>query len=363
MCNLGSVNLGRHIRDGELDLQLLETTVTTAIRMLDNVVDINYYPTPEARNANIKHRPVGLGIMGFQDALHQMGIPYASDAAMEFADLSMEAISYFAILASSRLAELRGRYSSYEGSKWDRGILPLDSINILEESRGESTGIYKNSRMDWSVVRESIALHGMRNSKLLAIAPTATISTIVGASQSIEPTYKYLYAKSNLSGDFTQINDLLVEGLKKSGLWNSHLLDDLKYHDGSLAEINAILRTSRTVCLCLRNRPVLADRGGRAQTKVDRSGAIAKPLLGEAKWQVNRRDVSIGLAEGVEDNVLSTLFGTQVEKSTLDVNRHGIQPKWMKSKSESSAIQVNRIDSAALPKACSIQDPDCESCQ
>ncbi len=365
VCNLGSVNLGQHIRDGELDLQLLETTVTTAIRMLDNVVDINYYPTPEARNANIKHRPVGLGIMGFQDALHQMRVPYASDAAMEFADANMEAISYFAILASSRLAELRGRYSSYEGSKWDRGILPLDSIDLLEESRGESTGINKNSRMDWSIVRESIARHGMRNSNCLAIAPTATISTIVGASQSIEPTYKYLYAKSNLSGDFTQINDLLVEALKERGLWNANLLDDLKYHDGSLAEIDAIPDDIKNLFACAFeiDPSWLIEAAARRQKWIDQGQSLNLYL---AKPSGKSIDAMYQLAwqKGLKTTYyLRCLAATQVEKSTLDVNRHGIQPKWMKSKSESSAIQVNRIDSAGLPKACSIQDPDCESCQ
>lgn len=365
VCNLGSVNLGQHIRDGELDLQLLETTVTTAIRMLDNVVDINYYPTHEARNANIKHRPVGLGIMGFQDALHQMRVPYASDSAMEFADASMEAISYFAILASSRLAELRGRYSSYEGSKWDRGILPLDSIDLLEQSRGESTGINKTSRMDWSVVRESIAQHGMRNSNCLAIAPTATISTIVGASQSIEPTYKYLYAKSNLSGDFTQINELLVETLKHRGLWRPEILDDLKYHDGTLAEINLIpVDVKELFATAFEIEPHwLIEAAARRQKWIDQ-GQSLNLYLAKPNGKAIDSMYQLAWQKGLKTTYyLRCLAATQVEKSTLDVNRHGIQPKWMKSKSESSAIQINRIDAPASTKTCSIDNPDCEACQ
>ncbi len=240
VCNLGSVNLAAHIVDGRLDLKKLEATVTVAVRMLDNVIDINYYPTPEAATSNQRHRPVGLGLMGFQDALCAQGISYSSEQAVEFADRSMEAISYFAILASTQLAKERGPYSSFAGSKWDRGLLPIDTLQLLEDERGESIGVDRSSTMDWQVARTAIAQHGMRNSNLLAIAPTATISTIIGVSQSIEPAYKHLYAKSNLSGEFTQVNEMLVTELKQLGLWDAMLLDELKYYDGSLQNIGRI---------------------------------------------------------------------------------------------------------------------------
>ena len=211
VCNLGSINMLNHVTEGELDLEKLEETVNTAVRMLDNVIDINFYPTPEAKNANHRHRPVGLGMMGFQDALSACGISYASESAVEFADRSMEAISYFAISASSRLAAERGTYSSYAGSKWDRGLLPIDTVALLEQERGLPIEMDKSSSMDWSLVRDLVGQHGMRNSNVMAIAPTATISTIVGVTQSIEPTYKHLFVKSNLSGEFIQVNVKLIE--------------------------------------------------------------------------------------------------------------------------------------------------------
>ncbi|MEZ6109104.1 MAG: ribonucleoside-diphosphate reductase subunit alpha [Pirellulaceae bacterium] len=240
VCNLGSINLRNHITDGQLDVEKLEETVRVAVRMLDNVIDINFYPTDEARNANLRHRPVGLGLMGFQDALAACGINYASDEAVTFADRSMEAISYFAILTSSELAAERGRYSSYEGSKWDRGLLPIDTIDVLEFERGEAVEVDRGSSMDWDVVRESVAKHGMRNSNVMAIAPTATISTIIGVTQSIEPTYKNIFAKSNLSGDFTQVNIPMVQELKKRGLWDERMLGQLKLHQGTVSGIKSL---------------------------------------------------------------------------------------------------------------------------
>lgn len=365
VCNLGSVNLARHIENGSLDLKQLEHTVTVAMRMLDNVVDINYYPTSEAAHSNTQHRPVGLGVMGFQDALHILGLPYASEAAMEFADQSMEVISYFAILASSGLAEKRGRYASYDGSKWSRGILPIDSLLLLDDSRKETIDLPRTSSLDWKLVRDSIAKNGMRNSNCLAIAPTATISTIVGASQSIEPTYKYLYAKSNLSGDFVQINDFLVQSLKARGLWNADLLDDLKYHDGSLADVQSIpsdLKDLYATAFEIEPR-WLIEAAARRQKWIDQGQSLNLYL---AKPNGKAIDAMYQLAwqKGLKTTYyMRSLAATQVEKSTLDVNRHGIQPKWMKSKSESSAIQLNRVDTSAIPKACSVNDPDCEACQ
>src|SRR5690606_12907285 len=252
VCNLGSINLKAHMRPVqgdaqgsqplgfELDLELLEDTVRTAMRMLDNVIDINYYPTPEAKTSNQRHRPVGLGIMGFQDALAVQGFSYASDDAVEFADRSMEAISYFAILASTELAKERGAYSSYEGSKWDRGLLPCGTGELREEGRGLPVDIDRSQSMDWKLVRQAVSRHGMRNSNCMAIAPTATISTIIGVTQSIEPSYKHLYVKSNLSGEFTQINIEMVAELKALGLWDQDMLDAIKYYDGSLVAIDRI---------------------------------------------------------------------------------------------------------------------------
>ena len=240
VCNLGSVNLTAHLKDGALNQELIAQTVRTAVRMLDNVIDINYYPTPEARNANMQHRPVGMGVMAFQDALYQLRISYASQEAVEFADHSMEMISYYAILASSELAAERGAYQTYEGSKWDRGLLPIDTIDLLEQERGGHLTLDRSSQMDWAPVRESIAKYGVRNSNTMAIAPTATIANIIGVSQSIEPTYKNLYAKANLSGDFIVVNEYLVTQLKERGLWDDEMVQDLKYHDGSVLEIDRV---------------------------------------------------------------------------------------------------------------------------
>ncbi|WP_265942163.1 ribonucleoside-diphosphate reductase subunit alpha [Dechloromonas sp. A34] len=240
VCNLGSVNLLAHLKDGQLDQAKLARTVQTALRMLDNVVDINFYATPKARNANLRHRPVGLGIMGFADCLYEIGLPYASTAAVEFADKTMEAVCYHAYSASSELARERGRYSSYTGSLWDRGILPLDSIRLLEAGRGGHVELNRDSSLDWAGLKERIARHGMRNSNCVAIAPTATISNIVGVSASIEPGYQNIYVKSNLSGEFTVVNAALVRDLKALNLWDEVMVADLKYFDGSLARIERV---------------------------------------------------------------------------------------------------------------------------
>src|SRR5690554_931298 len=241
VCNLGSINLVNHIRNGELDREHLQRTITTAVRMLDNVIDINFYAVPQARQANLKHRPVGLGIMGFQDALYAQGLPYASVEAVHFADQSMELISYYALQASALLARERGAYPSYQGSLWDQGILPIDSLELLAEQRGSRYCVLdKVAQLDWEPVRQLIREHGMRNSNVMAIAPTATISNIVGVSQSIEPTYQNLFVKSNLSGEFTVVNPWLVRELKKRGLWDAVMVNDLKYFDGSVAQIDRV---------------------------------------------------------------------------------------------------------------------------
>jgi len=241
VCNLGSVNLAQHLVDGQLDMAKLERTVRTAVRMLDNVIDINYYSVPQARTSNMRHRPVGLGIMGFQDALYQLRLPYGSDAAVEFADRSMEALSYFAIDASCALAKERGAYPSFSGSLWSRGILPIDSLRALRQERGEQyLDVDTSTSLDWDSLRSRVQINGMRNSNVMAIAPTATIANITGVSQSIEPTYQNLYVKSNLSGEFTVVNPFMVRDLKRLGLWDKVMVNDLKYFDGSLRQIQRV---------------------------------------------------------------------------------------------------------------------------
>lgn len=240
VCNLGSLNMPRHFIGGQFNAEMVARTVKTAMRMLDNVIDLNFYPIIEARNSNMKHRPVGLGIMGFQDALYLLNIPFGSDACVEFADSSMEIISYHAILESSELARERGAYQSFKGSKWDRGIFPIDTIALLEEERGIPTGVSRTERLDWNVVRESVKQYGMRNSNTMAIAPTATIANIAGSIPGNEPIYKNIFVKANISGDFTIVNDYLVTDLKKIGLWDRQMLEAIKYNDGSLADIPSI---------------------------------------------------------------------------------------------------------------------------
>ncbi|WP_437191729.1 ribonucleoside-diphosphate reductase subunit alpha [Planctomicrobium sp. SH527] len=364
VCNLGSINLAEHLKDGQLDLQRLQETVTVAVRMLDNVIDINYYPTKEAENSNRRHRPVGLGIMGFQDAICALGISYASDAAVTFADRSMEAISYFALLASSQLAKDRGTYQSYEGSKWHRGLLPIDTLQLLVEERGEPIPLDSNSTMDWQVVRDSVAQHGMRNSNVLAIAPTATISTIVGTSQSIEPSYKHLYAKSNLSGEFTQVSEALVAELKELGLWDSQMLDELKYYDGSVQNIGRIpLAIRQRYLTAFEVEPKwIIECAARRQKWIDQ-GQSLNLYLAEPSGRKMHEMYMLAWQKGLKTTYyLRTLAATQVEKSTLDINRFGVQPKWMKNRSASSDVEIRREESLEV-SACRIDDPTCEACQ
>jgi len=367
VCNLGSINLGAHIRNGALDTVLLQATVTVALRMLDNVIDINFYPTPEAERSNLRHRPIGLGLMGFQDALHSLGLSYASAEAVEFADRSMEAISYFAILASSELARDRGTYPTYSGSKWDRGLLPIDTLDLLESERGEQLQIDRSSTFDWQVVRDSVARHGMRNSNVLAIAPTATISTLIGVAQSIEPEYKHLYAKSNLSGEFTQVNDVLVDLLKERGLWDAQMLDELKYYDGSVQNIGRIpAEIRRQFLTAFEVEPKwLIECAARRQKWIDQ-GQSLNLYLAEPSGRKMHDMYMLAWRSGLKTTYyLRTVAATQVEKSTLDVNRFGVQPKWMKNKSASSDIEIRRDEGApeAPPVLCPIDDPTCEACQ
>lgn len=365
VCNLGSINLPAHLRDGKLDRARLKATVRTAVRMLDNVIDLTYYPTAEARAANLRHRPVGLGIMGFQDALYALGLSYASAEAMEFADRSMEAISYFAILASTELAHERGAYPSYAGSKWERGILPIDSIGLLEESRGLPVAMDRTTTLPWEKVRNAVWEYGMRNSNVMAIAPTATISNIVGISQSIEPAYKNLYVKSNMSGDFTQINTALVADLKRVGLWDAEMLDDLKYYDGSLLDIERIPAAVKVRYLtAFEVEPSwLIEAASRRQKWIDMGQSLNLYMVqpsGKALSEMYFAAWHKGLKTTY---YLRTLAATQVEKSTLDINRRAIQPRWMKHQSASSNIQIERpateVDDAT---ACTLGE-ECEACQ
>ncbi|MHC2066655.1 ribonucleoside-diphosphate reductase subunit alpha [Bremerella sp. T1] len=376
VCNLGSINMVAHVKDGKLDHEKLRETVTTAVRMLDNVIDINYYPTDEAGNSNRKHRPVGMGLMGFQDALYALGVGYASEEAVEFADESMEAISYYALLASSNLAEERGTYETYQGSKWDRGILPIDSLEMLEQERGVEIDVDRSSKLDWQVVRDAIAKNGMRNSNVMAIAPTATISTIIGVAQSIEPTYKNLFVKSNLSGEFPQINRRMVQDLKELGLWDSDMIESLKYYDGGLLEIDRIPDDiKRKYLTAFEVAPQwLIECAARRQKWLD-MGQSLNLYMSEPSGKKLHEMYFLAWNKGLKTTYyLRTLSATQVEKSTVDVNKFGIQPRWMKNQSASANIKVDREKAAEshdldqLPeqqpeaKQCNL-DGDCESCQ
>jgi len=374
VCNLGSINLAEHVTKEGINLPLLEKTVKSAIRMLDNVIDINFYPTEEAKTANLKHRPIGLGIMGFQDALYVRGISYASLEAVQFADEMMEAISYFAILSSSELAAERGHYASYEGSKWSRGILPIDSIALLEQERGEEfLNVDKSSKLDWSKVRESVKKHGVRNSNTMAIAPTATISNITGVTQSIEPAYKHLFTKSNLSGEFMVHNTYLVEELKALGMWDAEMIDDLKYFDGSILEIERIPEEIKQVYLtAFEIEPEwLIECASRRQKWID-MGQSLNLYIAEPSGKKLHDMYLHAWKKGLKTTYyLRSLGATQIEKSTTDINRRGLQPKWMKSKSASSNITVERTEDVAAPigekrtasgAVCGL-DGDCESCQ
>ena len=295
------------------------------MRMLDNVIDINFYTIPEARRSNLRHRPVGLGLMGYQDALHALRIPLGSDEAVAFADTSMEAISYCAISASVDLAEERGRYASFDGSLWSRGILPINSIKLLEDARGEYLRLDTSATLDWDSLRQRVMTTGMRNSNVMAIAPTATISNIVGVAQSIEPAFRNLYVKANMSGDFTVVNPFLVRDLKARGLWDEVMISDLKYFDGSLGPIDRVPEDLEgALCHRLRDRCALAGRGGGAPPEVDRPGAVAQPLPRGAERPEARRALSPGLGAGPQDHLLPA-HAVGDARREIDAQGHGRQ--------------------------------------
>lgn len=378
VCNLGSINLATHVTKNGINKELLATSVRTAIRMLDNVIDLNFYPTSEARNANLRHRPVGLGIMGFQDALYILGVSYASPEAVQFADESMELISYHAILASTELAKERGAYSSFKGSKWDRGLLPIDTIALLAKERGGDVDVDTSAKLDWTPVREAVKKYGMRNSNTMAIAPTATISNITGVAQSIEPSYKHLYAKSNLSGDFIVHNTYLVDDLKARGLWDADMIDDLKYFDGQINEVERIPDDVKKVYLTsFEIEPEwLIECASRRQKWID-MGQSLNLYIAEPSGKKLHDMYTLAWKKGLKTTYyLRSLGATQVEKSTTDINRRGLQPRWMKNKSASAEIKVDRevvatqIESgpttavaADIPRAACNLDGNCESCQ
>ncbi|WP_213318138.1 ribonucleoside-diphosphate reductase subunit alpha [Chlamydiifrater volucris] len=362
VCNLGSVNLAEHFTNGKLDENKLAETVSVAIRMLDNVIDLNFYPIPEARKANFTHRAVGLGVMGFQDALYMQNIGYAQEEAVTFADESMELISYYAILASANLAKERGVYKSYKGSKWDRGLLPIDTIELLGKVRDEGNLVQdRSSKKDWTPVREAVKMYGMRNCQVMAIAPTATISNLVGVTQSIEPTYKHLFVKSNISGEFTIPNVHLIQKLKERGLWDDDMLDDLKYFDGSLSEIERVPDDLKKIFLtAFEIDPDWLIECASRRTKWIDMGISLNLYLGEPDGKKLSNMYINAWKKGLKTTYyLRSMGATSVEKSFTDVNKRGIQPRWMKNKSASTSIVVERV---STPKACSMEE-GCEACQ
>ena len=344
VCNLASINLSNHIKNNALDTDKLQRTIRTGMRMLDNVIDINYYSVPQAQTSNLKHRPVGLGIMGFQDALYQLRIPYASEAAIEFADQTQEAISYYAILASTELAQERGCYSTFQGSLWSQGILPIDSLNQLAAERGQYLEISTISTFDWEHLRQQVT-QGMRNSNCMALAPTATISNICGVTQSIEPTYQNLFVKSNLSGEFTIINPYLVQDLKALGLWDEVMVNDLKYCDGSIRFIDRIPdELKKLYATAFEIDPSwLVEAASRRQKWIDQSQSL-NLYMQEPSGRKLDNLYKLAWLRGLKTTYyLRTMGATRVEKST--VNERPLETP------------------SNIPQACAIDDPECEACQ
>ncbi len=352
VCNLGSVNLVQHVTPNGIDMEKLEHTVNIAMRMLDNVIDYNYYSVSTARASNLRHRPVGMGIMGFQDGLYKLDIPYASNDAVEFADRAMEAVSYYAINASSDLAAERGTYASFDGSLWSQGILPIDSIELLEQGRGGYLDMDRSMTLDWDSLREKVVNVGIRNSNCMAIAPTATISNICGVSQSIEPTYQNLFVKSNLSGDFTVINMALVEKLKELGLWDEVMVNDLKYYDGSIANIDRVsdeIKQLFATAFEVDSR-WLVEAASRRQKWLDQAQSL-NLYMSEPNGTKLDNLYKLAWVRGLKTTYyLRTLGATHVEKSTL-------------ADGKLNAVQDTNEVEEAPPAVCSILDPDCEACQ
>jgi ribonucleoside-diphosphate reductase alpha chain len=349
VCNLGSINLPNHMTAKGLDFERLRRTAHTAIRMLDNVININFYTVPQAKNSNLKHRPIGLGIMGFQDALYMQRMPYASQAAVDFADQTMEAISYYAIEASSDLAAERGKYESYEGSLWSKGIFPIDSIELLQETRGQYLELDRSRTLDWDSLRAKVKRNGMRNSNVMAIAPTATIANITGVSQSIEPTYQNLYVKSNMSGEFTVLNPYLVRDLKDLNLWDPVMVNDLKYYDGRLNNINRIpedLKKLYATSFEIEPR-WLIDAAARRQKWIDQSQSL-NVYMAEPSGRKLDTLYKMAWLRGLKSTYyLRTLGATSTEKSTLHTGQLN---------AVSATANIITADNAK-------NNEECESCQ
>jgi ribonucleoside-diphosphate reductase alpha chain len=362
VCNLGSINLPNHVTEKGLDREKLKKTVTTAVRMLDNVIDINYYSVEAAKTSNLRHRPVGLGIMGFQDALYKQKIAYSSNEAIKFADHSMEVISFHAIEASSLLAEERGTYSTFKGSLWDQGILPINSLQKLQEERGEQyLQVDTSSTLDWNSLRKRVMDKGMRNSNVMAIAPTATIANITGVSQSIEPTYQNLYVKSNLSGEFTVVNPYLIRDLKAQGLWDSVMLNDLKYYEGSVQKIDRIPEELKVLyATAFEISPQwLVEAASRRQKWIDQAQSL-NLYIADANGK--KLDVTYRMAwlRGLKTTYyLRALAATSTEKSTVS----GGTLNKVSSGPVDETLAAAPAQAADVPNACSIDNPDCEACQ
>ena len=372
VCNLGSVNLAQHLRDGRIDHDKLRRTVSTAMRMLDNVIDINYYAVKKARDANLRHRPVGLGVMGFQDALYALRLPYASEAAVRFADESMEALCYHAYWASTELAAERGRYSSYPGSLWAQGVLPLDSLRLLEQARGGYVEVDRGSTLDWDALRAKIARDGMRNSNCVAIAPTATISNIVGVDASIEPSFGNLSVKSNLSGEFTIINQHLVRDLKRLDLWDEVMVMDLKHFDGSLRAIDRVPADIRQLyATAFEIEPRwLVEAAARRQKWIDQAQSLNIYMAGASGKKLDET-YKLAWLRGLKTTYyLRTTSATQAEKSTIQSGRLNAVPS-----GDDGALTMRGLDASGAAAACTdavpatdirfcaIDDPGCEACQ
>jgi ribonucleoside-diphosphate reductase alpha chain len=375
VCNLGSVNLAHHVVNGKLDTEKLSKTVNVAVRMLDNVVDINYYPVKETKTSNLRHRPVGLGVMGFQDLLYQVGLNFSSQDIIAYADEVMELIAYNAILTSSQLAQERGAYLSYQGSKWDRNIFPQDTIDLLEKERGVAVEVSRKSTLDWTPVREHVQRHGMRNSNVMAIAPTATIANIAGVFPSIEPIYKNIYVKANMSGEFTVVNQYLVNDLKTLGLWDQEMLELLKYYDGNVQMIESIPQELKDKYqeafeidpLHLIN--ITASRG----KWIDQSISHNVFMKGVSGKQLNDIYIAAWKAGLKTTYYLRTLGASQIEKSSLDANKFGFTQKRIYKTVENAAVENTEVaaqetmasdDAIVAGKTCSISsDPECDVCQ
>ncbi len=373
VCNLGSINLVRHLKNGAVDHDKLKKTITTAMRMLDNVIDINYYAVEKARHSNLRHRPVGLGLMGFQDALYELRVPYASQAAVEFADVSMEAICYYAYWASTELAKERGQYASYQGSLWSQGILPLDTLDMLAKERGGYLEVDRSSTMDWNALRQKIAQDGMRNSNCVAIAPTATISNIIGVDACIEPCFGNLSVKSNLSGEFTVINGYLVRDLKRLGLWDDVMVVDLKHFDGSLRPIDRVPNDIKSLYATAFEVETtwIVEAASRRQKWIDQAQSLNIYMAGASGKKLDDT-YKLAWLRGLKTTYyLRTMSATHVEKSTIQAGKLNavssaspVGSNLTVSETAAAASAAALVSSPATDvKFCAIDDPGCEACQ